>query len=63
MGQTRVHCDVVENLGEFVELEVVMEDGQSVDEGMEIANDLMKKLGVNNADLIDGAYMDLLKKQ
>lgn len=62
VGQTRVHLDAVEGLGQFMELEVVLRDGQSDDEGQEIAEDLMSALGVERSDLIDGAYMDLLKK-
>ena len=62
VGQTRVHLDDVEDLGQFMELEVVLRDGQSDAEGQAIAQDLMKKLGVRSTDLIDGAYMDLLEK-
>ena len=62
VGQTRVHLDDVEGLGQFMELEVVLRDDQSDDEGQAIANDLMKKLGVESTDLIEGAYMDLLEK-
>ncbi len=62
VGQTRVHLDEVEGLGQFMELEVVMEDGQSDAEGQKIAEDLMSALGVESGDLIDGAYMDLLEK-
>lgn len=62
VGQTRVHLDDVEGLGQFMELEVVMEEGQSDAEGQKIAEDLMSALGVERDDLIDGAYMDLLEK-
>ena len=62
VGQTRVHLDDVEGLGQFMELEVVLRDDQSDDEGQAIANDLMKKLGIEPTDLIEGAYMDLLEK-
>jgi|SRR5271157_1170806 len=61
VGQTRVHLDDVEGLGYFMELEVVLRDDQSDVEGQTIANDLMKKLGVESTDLIEGAYMDLLE--
>lgn len=61
-GQTRIHVDDVEGLGQFMELEVVMEEGQSDAEGQKIAEELMSALGVEGADLIDGAYMDLLEK-
>jgi predicted adenylyl cyclase CyaB len=62
VGQTRVHLDDVEGLGQFMELEVVLRDDQSDDEGQAVANDLMKKLGIEPTDLIEGAYMDLLEK-
>ena len=61
VGQTRVHLDDVEGLGQFMELEVVLRDGQSDREGQAIADGLMKKLGIESTDLIEGAYMDLLE--
>jgi adenylate cyclase class IV len=39
-----------------------MKDGQSVEEGQAIANDLMTKLDIQESDLISGAYMDLILK-
>lgn len=63
VGQTRVHVDDVEGLGHFMELEVVLRDGQSDAEGQAIAEDLMQKLGVEKSDLLEGAYMDLLQKR
>jgi predicted adenylyl cyclase CyaB len=61
-GQTRIHLDDVEGLGQFMELEVVLRDGQSDAEGQAIAEDLMTRLGVRQEDLLEGAYMDLLEK-
>jgi len=63
MGNTRIHLDEVENLGSFLELEVALNSGQKVNEGIAIANNLMKKLGVSKKDLIDKAYIDLLEKR
>ena len=40
-----------------------MKENQSATEGEEIAKDLMSKLGVEEADLIKGAYIDLLSSQ
>lgn len=60
-GQTRIHLDEVEGLGQFMELEVVMREGQSNAEGEEIAKGLMTSLGVERVDLLEGAYMDLLE--
>ena len=60
-GQTRIHLDDVEGLGHFMELEVVMQEGQSDAEGQAIAEDLMRRLGVQKDAFIEGAYMDLLE--
>ena len=60
VGQTRIHLDEVEGLGSFVELEVVMERGQSHADGDRIARRLLDALEVSDADLISCAYIDLL---
>lgn len=61
VDQTRVHLDDVEGLGQFMELEVVMREGQNDAEGQLIAEGLMAVLGVEKHDLLEGAYMDLLE--
>lgn len=60
VGRTRVHLDRVDGLGEFLELEVVLDDGESSETGVREAHVLMDKLGVEKARLIEGAYVDLL---
>ncbi len=60
VGQTRVHLDEVDGLGEFVELEVVLADEQTEEDGALIARELMAKLGIAEADLVEGAYVDLM---
>jgi predicted adenylyl cyclase CyaB len=62
VGNTRIHVDEVENLGTFIELEVVLNTEQNDSEGIAIANDLMTKLDINKKDLIDKAYIDLLEE-
>lgn len=63
VGQTRVHLDDVEGLGQFVELEVVLREGQSDAEGQAVAENLMRELGVRAEDLLQGAYVDMLEKE
>ncbi|XP_071590442.1 uncharacterized protein [Heliangelus exortis] len=60
LGQTRLHLDSVEGLGDFLELEVVLGEGQSPEEGERLAQGLLRDLGVGEQDLISGAYLDLL---
>jgi adenylate cyclase class IV/S-adenosylhomocysteine hydrolase len=63
VGQTRVHVDMVEGLGGFVELEVCMNEGQSVLDAQAVAWEILKNLGISEADLVEGAYTDLLRQQ
>jgi len=61
-GQTRIHLDEVRGLGSFLELEVVLTPGQSVEAGELIARDLMEQLGVSAESLESAAYIDLLEE-
>jgi predicted adenylyl cyclase CyaB len=60
VGRTRVHLDRVDGLGEFLELEVVLRDGEPDESGIDEAHALLLQLGVQPASLIAGAYIDLL---
>ena len=62
VGQTRIHLDDVKGLGKFMELEVVLQPGQTDAEGQAIAEKLMDALGIRETDLIDSAYLDLIDK-
>ena len=59
-GATRIHLDHVQGLGEFIELEVVLCEGQSEADGALLAEQLMHDLGLAAAPRIAGAYLDLL---
>jgi predicted adenylyl cyclase CyaB len=58
---TRIHVDEVEGLGNFMELEVMLVNGETIEHGAVIAHDLMRKLGIEQDDLLAGAYMDLMQ--
>ena len=63
VGRTRIHLDRVQGLGHFLELEVVLEEDEPLEAGMQEANDIMAQLGVEPSRLIKGAYLDLLLRQ
>ncbi|WP_461210338.1 class IV adenylate cyclase [Desulfocurvus sp. DL9XJH121] len=59
-GRTRIHLDEVLDLGSFVELEVVLAPGEDPAAGRAEARELMRRLGLEERDLVDCAYADLL---
>jgi predicted adenylyl cyclase CyaB len=63
IGRTRVHLDIVEDLGHFLELEVVLRDDEPAESGVREAEELMARLGVEVSQLIGRAYVDLLADQ
>jgi predicted adenylyl cyclase CyaB len=63
VGNTRIHLDEVNGLGSFLELEVVLSPGQTTEQGEATASELMMKLGIQKADLVDVAYIDLLESR
>jgi predicted adenylyl cyclase CyaB len=62
-GRTRIHLDRVETLGDFLELEVVLKDGESADAGIDEAERLLACLGVQKEQLIADAYVDLIVRR
>jgi predicted adenylyl cyclase CyaB len=62
-GQTRIHLDRVEDLGEFIELEVVLSREETLETGMQIAQGFLTKLGIQEESLVAGAYIDLLLRR
>lgn len=59
-GRTRIHLDRVQGLGDYMELEVVLRDGESAEAGLQEAQTLMQRLHIAPAQLVAGAYVDLL---
>lgn len=60
VGSTRIHLDQVEGLGDFIELEVVLAEGQTDAQGVATAEALMQALGLGAAPRLAVAYLDLL---
>lgn len=60
-GQTRIHLDRVEGLGDFLELEVVLKDGQSAAQGEAVAEEVFARLGLDPSARVAGAYRDMLE--
>lgn len=58
---TRIHLDQVQGLGDFMELEVVLQTGQTDGDGQAHAEALMQQLGLQDAPRVAGAYLDLLR--
>jgi adenylate cyclase len=58
--RTRIHLDHVEALGDFMELEVVLADGEPSAAGHAEADVLMRRLELREDDLVEVAYVDLL---
>jgi len=60
IGRTRLHLDRVEGLGDFLEREVVLAEGEPAASGEAEAYALLARLGVSPDQLIETAYVDLL---
>lgn len=58
--QTKIHLDKVNGLGSFLEFEVRLRPEQTIEDGTQIATQLMKHFQIEESDLITGAYMDEL---
>jgi predicted adenylyl cyclase CyaB len=64
IGRTRVHLDRVRDLGEFLELEVVLRDHEPPDIGTREAHEILGQLDIaTSGQLVEGAYIDLLNTQ
>jgi len=61
VGQSRIHLDQVETLGDFMEIEVVLEPDQPASEGQAILENLKRSLGIETDQCIAGAYADFIE--
>ncbi len=63
LGRTRVHLDEVKDLGSFLEIEVVLAEGEPLTDGEAEARSIMKDLDINAGDLVSDSYSDLMIDQ
>ncbi|NNF00116.1 MAG: class IV adenylate cyclase [Pyrinomonadaceae bacterium] len=59
-GQTRIHLDVVNDLGQFIEFEYVLQPDEAPENGQIAVDYLKKRFGIRRDDLISHSYIDLL---
>lgn len=62
VDNARIHLDDVEGLGYFVEIEVVLREDETVEQGTATVALLMEHLGIRKKDLVGESYLDLLSK-
>lgn len=60
VGRTRIHLDDVRGLGTFMEIEVVLREGEAVTDGEPVVYHLLAALGIPESSLVEQAYIDLL---
>ena len=60
IGHTRIHFDQVKDLGDFIELEFVMQDNTSKNEALQTVRNLMEKLEIQDNHLINTSYIDMV---
>ena len=58
----RVHLDEVEKLGNFIELETVIDDEKTINENKEKTKWLLRYFNIDSSQLVESAYIDLIFK-
>ncbi len=61
IGNVKFHIDQVQGLGGFVEVEAIGTDANR-DELLRQCRDYLELFGINEQDLVDGSYSDLLDR-
>ena len=62
LGNVKFHLDRVENLGEFIEIEILGKRGvDSVESLHSVCEEYIHRLGIAPDDLVENAYADLLE--
>lgn len=62
VGRTRIHLDAVQELGDFLELEVVLEEDEAIEVGAAEAERIMSQLAIDKSQLLESAYVDIMNE-
>ena len=57
---TRIHLDSIDGLGSFIEFEALLPEGKDEDKGRMTVEGLMKAFSIQNVDLVECSYCDLI---
>ena len=60
-GRRRIHLDEVRGLGQFLEIEVVLDSSETTADGERVVHELMAALEIPQSTLVAGAHIDLLQ--
>jgi predicted adenylyl cyclase CyaB len=58
LGRTRIHLDQVAGLGDYLELEVVLREGEGPSGAEQEAHGILENLGLADAPRIAGSYLE-----
>ena len=59
---TRIHLDNVESLGKFIEFEYLINNSNSMENGIKELDQIRERFDIQESNLIDVSYSDLLQK-
>lgn len=62
-GNIRLHLDRVEGLGDFGEIEAVLEPGEVAESNRDAVREILSALDIGERDLIDVSYFEMLLKK
>lgn len=62
VDQVRIHLDLVETLGTFLEFEAIVEPEATIRSAEQRVEKLRQHFGIQESDLLSGSYSDLLRK-
>ncbi len=60
---SRLHLDTVEGSGKFLEIEVILREGESPEQAEQEARAWLQEFGIEVDDLMAGSYADLLESR